>query len=100
MFSLGIITWELLTGRRLFAGGSDFDVLSKVLKSEIQDPREIDPSIPQDIARITMRMLDRDRDRRYADCGQLLQDLNATYYAQPDADSHKLGFYAMALSPA
>ena len=82
MFSLGVIAWETLTGKRLFAGGSDFDVLSKVLKSEIINPRNVDANIPEGLANIVMKMLDRDRDRRYADCGEALQDLNAYFYEQ------------------
>src|SRR5690606_12103241 len=99
MFSLGIIMWELLSGRRLFAGGSDFDVLSKVLKSEIQNPRSIDSNVPEEVARICMKMLDRDRDSRYIDCGEALQDLNAYLYGQcADAHNHQLGYYVQCLS--
>lgn len=92
LFCLGIIFWELLTDRKLFAGGSDFDILSKVLKGDIPDPREYESAVPPEVSRIAMKALERDRDVRYADCGKLLQDLNSYFYSQcPDAHDHKLG---------
>lgn len=98
MFSLGIIMWEMLTGRRLFSGGSDFDVLSKVLKSEIIAPRDIDSNVPEGLSQIVMRVLNRDRDQRYTDCGHLLQELNAFLFSQPDAQHHQLDWYVQCLS--
>ncbi|OIP30184.1 MAG: hypothetical protein AUK47_25710 [Deltaproteobacteria bacterium CG2_30_63_29] len=99
MFSLGILTWEMLTGRRLFSGGSDFDVLSKVLKSEIVDPREFDANIPEELALIVLKMLERDRDHRFVDCGEMMQTLNGFLYGNcADVHNPQLGYYVQCLS--
>ncbi|MDX9721711.1 MAG: protein kinase [Myxococcota bacterium] len=98
MFSLGIIGWEMLTGKRLFTGSSDFDILSKVLKSEIQSPRSLDGNVPEELARIVLKALERDRDRRYVDCGEMLGDLNQFLFQAADAQNHRLGLWTMALA--
>ncbi len=75
LFSIGIIMHEMLTGRRLFSGESDFDILTKVLKEPISPPGQLVEGIDPEIDRICMRALERDRDDRYPDCAAMERDL-------------------------
>ena len=47
LFALAVVFWELLTGKRLFAGDSDFATLSNVLKCEVEPPSKHNEAIPR-----------------------------------------------------
>ena len=69
VFALGIVLWELLTGRRLFRGDDMLETIQKVMGMPNPDPRELCPEVPESIAAVTMRALTRERDARYATAG-------------------------------
>ncbi len=77
IFSIGILMYEMLTGRRLFTGDSDFDILTKVLKEPITPPGQFRPGLDPEIERICMKALERDRDLRYGSCAELDKDVTA-----------------------
>ena len=81
IFSLGIVTYELLTGHMLFnADGAE--VLEQVQSSEIPDPRHFRPNLPEDLARIVMRALARRPLDRYQSAGDMGYELE--YYMYHD----------------
>jgi len=45
LFSMGIVLWESLTGRRLFRGENNADVLNKILNPEVPLPSQLDPAL-------------------------------------------------------
>ena len=57
VFAVGVMLHEMITGERLF--------LARLLTQPIPSPREIRGDVPRDLARVTMRMLSRDRDERF-----------------------------------
>ena len=57
VFALGIILWELITGRRLFRGESDLATIINVLDCKIPPPGSITRACPHDLNRIVMRAL-------------------------------------------
>jgi tRNA A-37 threonylcarbamoyl transferase component Bud32 len=66
LFAVGVMLWEMLTGRTLFGDGGSFDgKLAAVLFLPIPSPREHRPELPADICDVVMRLLERDRERRY-----------------------------------
>ncbi len=65
VFSLGIIAWEMLCGRRLFRRKSEYDTLRAVMRDPIEHPHDLRPSIPRSFDRAIMRALERDPDDRY-----------------------------------
>ncbi|MCL2325721.1 MAG: protein kinase [Proteobacteria bacterium] len=98
MFTLGTVAWEMLTSYRLFKANSDFDILSKVLKSEIIHPSDIDANIPRPLGDIIMRTLQRDRDQRFMTCGQLADALEAFIRDHGDGSDQRLGETVAALA--
>jgi serine/threonine protein kinase len=66
VFAAGIVAWECLVGRRLFAGSDPGEVLAKVLTLDIPSPREVSLSVPEPISVAIMRALEREPDRRWA----------------------------------
>lgn len=74
-FSLGIVLWELLTQRRLFKGDNEFLTMQKLLADPIPPPSSVVPAIPADVDAVVMRALQRDREERYPNCGDVAGDL-------------------------
>lgn len=76
LFSLGIVLWELLAGRRLFAADNEYDTLKAVLKGDIPSLREVNPAVPEELDRILSRLLERDLERRTSSAGELQHELD------------------------
>jgi serine/threonine protein kinase len=60
LFSLGVVLWELLAGRKLFRGKSDFQTLKNVTEMEVPAPSSLRPDVPPELDRIVARVLARD----------------------------------------
>jgi eukaryotic-like serine/threonine-protein kinase len=75
IFSLGVITWEAFTGKRLFKRETDFLVFKAVIEEPIPLASEIRRGIPARVARVIARALDRDPDRRYPTARQFGAEL-------------------------
>ncbi len=65
LFSFGILLYELVTGRRPFAGKTWADVSSAILRDAPPPIFSIQNDLPRDLERIVLRCLDKDRDRRF-----------------------------------
>jgi serine/threonine protein kinase len=75
IYSLGIILYEMLTGRVPFEGDTPFTIGVKH-KSEIpRDPREINTQIPQDLGGLVLKCLEKDKAKRYQTAQELHADL-------------------------
>jgi serine/threonine-protein kinase len=65
LFALGVVLWELLTGRRLFRGGSPAETLQALLHAPIRPPSMLSSATPE-IDAIVLRMLAREPAQRFA----------------------------------
>ncbi len=77
VFSLGIVLFELTTGKRLFKAPSEYEALKLICDHDYPLPRDIRPDYPASLERIVMRALAKDRAQRYATARELGQDLDA-----------------------
>lgn len=75
IFSLGIILFESLTGKRLFKGESDFTTLEKVRNAEIDLQVLRDAEVPPALEKIVLKALHRTPDNRYQWCADMRDDL-------------------------
>ena len=75
-YSLGILLWELTVGEQLFRG-SDETVREAVRTATITRPTARVPSYPAELERIVLRALSFKPEDRFADCGEMLHDLEA-----------------------
>lgn len=64
-FSLAVVFWEMLTGRRLFEGEVLYKVLQKVAEAPITPPAALRPDLPAPLSDAVMRALERDPDHRF-----------------------------------
>jgi serine/threonine protein kinase len=65
LYSLGIVLWEMLAGRRLFWGESASERVRKVREAEIPDLLTLRPSLPPQLVAIVARALDYNPTRRF-----------------------------------
>ncbi len=65
VYSLGVILYEMLSGRPPFQGTSPAHVLVRVLQEEAEPLRKIAPSVPPDLETIITKCLEKDPARRY-----------------------------------
>jgi eukaryotic-like serine/threonine-protein kinase len=77
IFSLGIVMFEMLTGRMPFTDESPLGLMLEVVKAEIPDVREINHDVDPEIARILDRMIAKDPAERYQNCHELIAELGA-----------------------
>lgn len=75
LFALGVVLWELLTGKRLFAGETDAETLERVTRCELPPLSEHRGDLPPDLEPILRRALARDPADRYATADSMLADL-------------------------
>jgi eukaryotic-like serine/threonine-protein kinase len=80
IFAVGIILWEMLAGRRLFLGESDFATVKMVQAAQIPPIRQINSAIPPDLEPILSRALARDPMARYPSARDLGRDLTRFLY--------------------
>ena len=86
IYSLGIILYEMLTGRVPFEGDTPFTIGVKH-KSEIpRDPRELNTQIPQDLGRLVLKCLEKDKVNRYQSAVELHADLERVEQGLPTTD--------------
>jgi serine/threonine protein kinase/Tfp pilus assembly protein PilF len=62
LFSLGVVLYEMVSGRRAFAGESSVEVMNAILKEE---PPELDAAVPPSLDRIIRRCLEKNPDERF-----------------------------------
>lgn len=77
IYSLGVILYEMLTGRVPFEGADALDTLLMVREHEPVSPSRLVPRLPRDLDTICLRCLQKDPSRRYGSAADLSHDLNA-----------------------
>ncbi len=86
IYSLGIILYEMLTGRVPFEGDTPFTIGVKH-KSEIpRDPRELNTQIPLDLSRLVLKCLEKDKAKRYQSAHDLHADLEKVEQGLPTTE--------------
>ena len=77
VWSLGVLLYELVAGRRPFAGQSSSEVLAGILEHEPAPLARFEPNTPLELQRIVGKALRKDREQRYQVMKDLLLDLQA-----------------------
>jgi serine/threonine-protein kinase len=75
LYSMGVILYEMLTGKLPFSGPSPLAAMNDRLLNHPVPPRVVDPSISAELQEILYRALERDPKNRYASAKQFLLDL-------------------------
>jgi len=75
LFSLGIVLYETLTGRRLFKAKNRDETLARVRRAEVPSPRAYRPEISEDLEGFMLRVLARDVGDRFQTADQMVDAL-------------------------
>ena len=87
IFSLGVVLYELLTGKRPFRGDSLLEVLESIKTTEPRPPRQIDDTIPKELERICQKSLSKRASERYSTAKDMAEDLRLFLQAAGGIDS-------------
>ncbi len=83
LFSLGVILFQMLTGRTPFEGDSAIEILRKVTTEDVPDPRKLAAWLDRDLATICLTALHREPSRRYASVAMFADDLERWQRGEP-----------------
>ena len=75
LFSLGVVLYQLATGRHPFAGTTNAVIFDKILNHEPNAPQQLNPMLPSEFGRILRKTLEKDLDFRYQSAADLRADL-------------------------
>ena len=76
LFALGALLYECITGRPAFAGTSVLEIGAQVIHIDPPLPSEINPRVPRELDRITMKALAKKPEARYQSAEEMWADLN------------------------
>jgi eukaryotic-like serine/threonine-protein kinase len=75
VWSLGVVLWEALTLRRLFAGRTEEEAIAKIQAAEVPPPSALAPMVPRELDEVCFFALARDPARRYRTAQAMQADL-------------------------
>ncbi|MNJ37252.1 Serine/threonine-protein kinase PrkC [compost metagenome] len=91
LYSLGIVLYQMLTGRLPFLGESPISVALKHLQEHFEEPRSVNPMIPQSVENIILKSMRKNPGERYQSAKEMLHDLETCLLPERRMES-KLSF--------
>jgi len=86
IYSLGIILYEMATGRVPFEGDTPLSIAMKHKGEVPQDPRELNAQVPSDLSRVILRCMEKDKANRYQTPEEVLSELTKIEKGIPTAE--------------
>jgi len=99
VYALGVMLYELLTGRRPFEGETPLAVALKHVTDQLPPPRQVSPSLPEDAERIILKAMAKDPADRYQTASDLARDLRRLLFALERAANSDVASNAISAAP-
>lgn len=81
VFSLGIVLFEMVTGKRLFLGETDYQTVQLVSRAHIPSLKMLNSAVPELLDDVVHKALAKDREARYATAGEFAEALTGVLYS-------------------
>jgi tRNA A-37 threonylcarbamoyl transferase component Bud32/tetratricopeptide (TPR) repeat protein len=75
VYSLGVILYEILTGRLPHGGETLMEVYTRIVRDDPVPPRSLNPDVPEDLQTVALKALEKDPQRRYPTARAFADDL-------------------------
>jgi serine/threonine-protein kinase len=75
IYSLGVVVYEMVTGRKPFDGNSEFSIMKAHLEEPPVPPEQVDASIAPDLSEVILIAMAKERSQRYQTAGEFLEAL-------------------------
>jgi len=85
LYSLGVIMFEMVTGRVPFEGETPLSIAIKHKSEKPRDSREVNPLVPESFAKVILKCLEKDRARRFQSADELSAELARIEQGLPTA---------------
>jgi serine/threonine protein kinase/Flp pilus assembly protein TadD len=76
IYSLGVILYEMATGRVPFEGDTALTIAVKHKTEEPKNPKEFNTQLSEDLSKVILRCLEKDKDKRYQSAGEVRDELS------------------------
>ncbi len=86
IYSLGIIIYEMLTDRVPFDGDTPLTVGVKQKTESPKEPKDFNPQIPDDFNRVILKCLEKDKENRFQNAGEVKSELEKIEQGLPTTD--------------
>ncbi len=96
IYSVGVLLWEALVGRRMWKHLGSTDRLQRAIEGEVEPLRQLVPEVPQKLEQICMKALQLRPEHRYATAAELQADLEAYLERNPPRVSEREIGHALA----
>jgi serine/threonine protein kinase/Flp pilus assembly protein TadD len=87
VYALGVVLFEMLTGRLPFTGETPLSVAIKQKSEPPPDPRTFNAQIPDDLGKIVLKCLEKGKEERFSNADELLKELSRVEESLPETAS-------------
>lgn len=86
IYSLGVILYEMVTGKLPFEGETFVSIALKQRTEQPRNPKEFNPQLPDDLNRLILKCLEKEKGKRYQSVEEILSDLNKIDQGMPTTE--------------